>query len=97
MKTLIVIPTYNEKDNIENIIHKINDVLNGYNYAILIVDDSSPDGTYDIVQNLSKQYSNLFSIQRKGKLGLATAYIDGFKYGIQNGFKNFIEMDADFS
>ncbi|MBD5405882.1 polyprenol monophosphomannose synthase [bacterium] len=97
-KVCVVIPTYNEKGNIENIIAE--DLKINPNISILIVDDNSPDGTGEIVDNLikSKTYGDkLHIIHRKGKLGLGTAYIEGFKWGLQNGFDIFISQDADFS
>ncbi|MBE7708434.1 MAG: polyprenol monophosphomannose synthase [Cyanobacteria bacterium SIG27] len=97
MKTLIVIPTYNEELNIKAIIEKINLILSRYDFSILVVDDNSKDDTANIVKNLQKQYENLYLLQRGGKYGLASAYIDGFKYGADLGYKAFIQMDADFS
>ena len=97
MKTLIVIPTFNEELNIESIINSIQDTLTNYNFSILIVDDNSKDSTAKIVKNLQEKYSNLYLLERGGKYGLASAYIDGFKYGADLGYKAFIQMDADFS
>ncbi len=97
MKTLIVIPTYNEELNIKAIIEKINLILSRYEFSILVVDDNSKDDTANIVKNLQKQYENLYLLQRGGKYGLASAYIDGFKYGADLGYKAFVQMDADFS
>ena len=97
MKTLIVIPTYNEELNIKSIIEKINLVLSDYSFSILIVDDNSKDDTANIVKELQKHYQNLYLLQRGGKYGLASAYIDGFKYGADLGYKAFVQMDADFS
>ncbi|HOK41107.1 MAG TPA: polyprenol monophosphomannose synthase [bacterium] len=94
-KILIVIPTYNEKENIEKLIRKIFEVNS--NYHILIVDDNSPDGTSEIVKKLQTEFTNLHLITRSGKLGLGTAYIAGLKYGYQNGFTAIGTMDADFS
>ena len=95
MKTLVIIPTYNEKDNISELIDKIlNKNIN--NLEILIVDDNSSDGSKDILENLFLQ-NKIHLLKRKSKLGLASAYIDGFKYGIENNFDAFIQMDADFS
>lgn len=95
-KKLVIIPTYNEKENIEAIIRKVIS-LEG-EFDILIVDDSSPDGTAEIIKRLQTEFeSRLQMIERKGKLGLATAYICGFNYGIQNGYDYLFEMDADFS
>jgi len=96
MQAIVVIPTYNEKENIEAIIHKVMGlpVL----FHLLIVDDSSPDGTADIVKSLQIQYpERLFIESRKGKLGLGTAYIHGFNYSIKKGYDLICEMDADFS
>mgnify|MGYP001248790203 FL=1 len=96
MSKLIIIPTYNEKENIENIILKIFDLEESFN--ILIIDDGSPDGTAKIVKELQKKYSkSLFLKERSGKLGLGTAYIHGFKWALENNFEYIFEMDADFS
>ncbi|MEZ4918797.1 MAG: polyprenol monophosphomannose synthase [Saprospiraceae bacterium] len=93
---LVIIPTYNEKENIEAIIASVYALEQGYH--ILIVDDGSPDGTGDIVRNLQKTHTQeLHLLERAGKLGLGTAYIAGFKWGIKNGYDYFFEMDADFS
>ncbi|MBQ8848509.1 MAG: polyprenol monophosphomannose synthase [Candidatus Gastranaerophilales bacterium] len=94
MNTLVIIPTYNEAENIDKIIPEI---FKYANVSILVVDDNSSDGTSEIVQNLQSQFNNLFLLNRKAKLGLASAYIDGFKYGIEKGFDSFVQMDADFS
>ena len=96
MSKLIIIPTYNEKENIENIILKIFDLEGSFN--ILIIDDGSPDGTAKIVKELQKKYSkSLFLKERSGKLGLGTAYIHGFKWALENNYEYIFEMDADFS
>ena len=96
MSKLIIIPTYNEKENIENIILEIFDLEESFN--ILIIDDGSPDGTAKIVKELQKKYSkSLFLIERSGKLGLGTAYIHGFKWALENNYEYIFEMDADFS
>ena len=97
MKTLIVIPTFNEELNIESIINSINDTLKGKDFAILVVDDNSKDATAKIVKSMQNNDNNLYLLERGGKYGLASAYIDGFKYGADLGFKAFIQMDADFS
>ncbi len=97
-KVCVVIPTYNEKGNIENIIKT--DLKVNPNIHILIVDDNSPDGTGKIVDKLIKDNvfdGKLHIMHRKGKLGLGTAYIEGFKWAISNGFDIFISQDADFS
>ncbi len=96
MKKLVIIPTYNEKENIEKIIRKVFS-LSG-NFHLLIVDDGSPDGTGNIVKTLQQSFTeNLHLLERKGKLGLGTAYIAGFKWAIANGYEYIFEMDADFS
>ena len=93
---LVIIPTYNEKENIEAIIAAVFDLQQ--HYHILIIDDGSPDGTAQIVKSLFTIYPNqLFLEERKGKLGLGTAYIYGFKWAIQKGYTYVFEMDCDFS
>lgn len=97
MEKLVIIPTYNEKENIENIIHHVFNM--GLNYHILVIDDNSPDNTAAIVQRLiDTQYPDvLFMLQRTGKLGLGTAYIAGFKWALEKNYAYIFEMDADFS
>ncbi|MFZ6023461.1 MAG: polyprenol monophosphomannose synthase [Bacteroidota bacterium] len=96
MKKLVIIPTYNEKDNIAAIIAAVFELHAGYH--VLVIDDGSPDGTADIVKLLMPQYpEQLFIEERKGKLGLGTAYIHGFKWGITRLYDYIFEMDADFS
>ena len=96
MDKLVVIPTYNEKENIENIIQKVFSLPG--NFHVLIVDDGSPDGTAAIVQGLQNKFPDrLFLAQRTGKLGLGTAYIHGFKWALEKGYQYIFEMDADFS
>ena len=96
MEKLVIIPTYNEKENIENIIGAVIDL--NQQYHILIIDDNSPDGTANIVRSLFSLYpGKLFLEQRMEKQGLGTAYILGFKWAIQNGYRFIFEMDADFS
>jgi dolichol-phosphate mannosyltransferase len=93
---LVIIPTYNEKENIEKIVRKVFSLPG--NFHLLIVDDGSPDGTADIVKNLQKTFSEqLHIMERKGKQGLGTAYIAGFKWALENGYEYIFEMDADFS
>ena len=95
-ENLVIIPTYNEKENIENIIHAV--FRQPYDFHILIVDDNSPDGTAAIVKNLQKEFpEKLFLLERGGKLGLGTAYIEGFKWALDRDYKYIFEMDADFS
>ena len=92
---LVIIPTYNERENIESI---IKDVLKqNIPVDVLVVDDNSPDGTGDIVRRLQEKDSRIHLIERSGKLGLGTAYIEGFKWAIENGYDFVFEMDADFS
>ena len=96
MSKLIIIPTYNEKENIEKIILKVFSL--DIDFDILIVDDGSPDGTAEIVKKIQKTYSkNLHIVERTGKLGLGTAYIYGFKWALKNNYDYIFEMDADFS
>lgn len=93
---LVIIPTYNEKENVENIIRAV--FSQPLSYHILIIDDGSPDGTAQIVKTLQAEFStSLFMIERKGKLGLGTAYITGFKWALEHGYEYIFEMDADFS
>lgn len=94
--SIVIIPTYNEKENIEAMIRKVFSLSKDFH--LLIVDDGSPDGTSGIVKSLQKEFSDkLFLEERSGKLGLGTAYIHGFKWGLQRQYQYFFEMDADFS
>lgn len=94
--SLIIIPTYNEKENIERMLRKIFSF--GKEYHVLVVDDNSPDGTADIVRGLMEEYSSkLFMETRAGKLGLGTAYIHGFKWALARDYQYIFELDADFS
>ncbi len=96
MEKLVIIPTYNEKENIEAIINTVFLLLQQYH--ILIIDDGSPDGTANIVRSLISIYpGQLFLEERKGKSGLGTAYIHGFRWALQRGYNFIFEMDADFS
>ena len=95
-QNLVIIPTYNEKENIEAIIQKVFSLEEAFD--VLIVDDGSPDGTGQLVKNLQNAYSErLFIEERAGKLGLGTAYIHGFKWALAKGYQYIYEMDADFS
>lgn len=95
-KKLVIIPTYNEKENIENIIRAVFGLND--NFHILIIEDGSPDGTAAIVKSLQNEFSDtLFMVERKGKLGLGTAYIAGFKWALEHNYDFVFEMDADFS
>jgi len=94
--SLVIIPTYNEKGNIEKIIRTVFSLEKEFN--ILIVEDNSPDGTADVVKSLIKEFPDrLFIEERKGKLGLGTAYIHGFKWALERDYEYIFEMDADFS
>jgi dolichol-phosphate mannosyltransferase len=92
---LVIIPTYNEKENIESIIDAVSSL--GVHFDIMVIDDNSPDGTGDIVRGLQEKYKNLKLIEREEKLGLGTAYIKGFKWALEQGYDIIYEMDADFS
>lgn len=96
MEKLVIIPTYNEKENIENIIRAVFTLHEGFH--VLVIDDGSPDGTAQIVKQLQPSFpGQLFIEERRGKLGLGTAYIHGFKWAIEKGYQFICEMDADFS
>ena len=95
-KKIVIIPTYNEKENIEEIIRKVFSLEGAYH--ILVIEDGSPDGTADIVRRLQAKFpERLFMVERSGKLGLGTAYITGFKWSLEHGYDYIFEMDADFS
>jgi len=103
-QSLVIIPTYNEKENIEDIIRKVFSLSIDHiqpqteDFDVLIIDDNSPDGTASIVENLQKEFPNrLFLEKRLGKLGLGTAYIHGFRYALKKHYQYVFEMDADFS
>lgn len=92
----MIIPTYNELANIESIIRFVFNM--NQDFHILVVDDNSPDGTANVVRSLQEEYKHiLFLEERKGKLGLGTAYIHGFRWALRNGYRFIFEMDADFS
>lgn len=94
--SLVIIPTYNEKENIEKIIKVVFSLKKDFD--LLIVEDNSPDGTASIVKKLMKEFPDrLFILERKGKLGLGTAYIAGFRWALEHGYEYITEMDADFS
>ena len=94
--SIVIIPTYNERENIENIIRAVFRLEKVFH--VLIIEDNSPDGTAEIVKKLQKEFpERLFMIERKGKLGLGTAYITGFKWAIEKKYDYVFEMDADFS
>ena len=94
--SIVIIPTYNEKENIENIIRAVFGLEKTFH--ILVIEDGSPDGTAAIVKTLQQEFpERLFMVERTGKLGLGTAYICGFKWAIEHGYDYVFEMDADFS
>lgn len=90
---LVIVPTYNEVKNIEKFLKE----LLQFDVSVLVVDDNSPDGTSDVVSKMSEIYENIYLKNRSGKLGLGSAYRDGFKWGLEKNFNYLIEMDADFS
>lgn len=98
-RALVITPTYNEIENIEAIVDAV--LSQSTPFHMLIVDDNSPDGTGEVVKRLQGKYNaqekRLHLLERKGKLGLGTAYIEGFRYGLKEGYDYFLEMDADFS
>src|SRR6056297_1478813 len=95
-KNVVIIPTYNEQGNIENIIRKVFSLT--VPFHILIIDDNSPDGTGKIVKSLQQEFpSELNLIERSGKLGLGTAYLTGFEWALSQKYDYIYEMDADFS
>ncbi len=94
--SIVIIPTYNERENIEKIIRAVFELEKTFH--ILIIEDGSPDGTASIVKKLQEEYpERLFMVERKGKLGLGTAYIAGFKWALTRHYEYIFEMDADFS
>ena len=96
MEKIVIIPTYNEKENIAQILAAVFSLKQGYH--VLVIDDGSPDGTAAIVKDLFAHYpGKLFLEERRGKLGLGTAYIHGFRWAIERGYEYIFEMDADFS
>ena len=95
-RKLVIIPTYNELENISDMVHTVMN-LEG-NFELLIIDDGSPDGTGAIVKSLQPNFQDrLYLMERKGKLGLGTAYIAGFKWALERGYDFVFEMDCDFS
>jgi len=95
MKTLVIVPTYNEIENIERIIETV--LAKAEDIEILVLDDNSPDGTALRVKFMQSSEPRLHLIERPGKMGLGSAYVTGFKYALQNGYEYIMEMDADFS
>lgn len=95
MKAMVVIPTYNERDNIERLVREI--LAQADDISVLIVDDNSPDGTGAVVDGMAERDPRIHVIHRAGKMGLGSAYREGFKYALQRGAEYVVEMDADFS
>src|SRR3982750_1916968 len=96
MRSLIVIPTYNEIENLEPLLQAVL-AKTAENVGILVVDDGSPDGTGQLADAIAKQNPRVHVLHRPKKMGLGTAYVNGFKWGMERGYDTFIEMDADFS
>lgn len=94
-KAIIVVPTYNEYENVERLVGEIHRFQPQVN--ILFVDDNSPDGTSDLIKKIQQEKSNIYLLERQGKMGLGSAYIAGFKFALEKGFEYIFEMDADFS
>jgi dolichol-phosphate mannosyltransferase len=95
MSNIVIIPTYRERENIEEMISSVSSL--SLKFDILIIDDNSPDGTAGIVKGLQQSYKNLNIIERPGKMGLGTAYLTGFDWALEKGYDFIFEMDADFS
>ena len=95
MERLIIIPTYNERDNIERLLERV--LALPYGFEVLVVDDGSPDGTGEVVDQWAQREPRVHLLRRPGKLGLGSAYRDGFRFALANGAKLIFEMDADFS
>lgn len=95
MSNIVIIPTYRERENIEAIIRAVFSLP--VKFDILVIDDNSPDGTADLVKELQKSFNGLHLLQRPGKLGLGTAYIEGFSFALEHNYQYVFEMDADFS
>ena len=93
--SIVIIPTYNERENIENIIRAVFALEHGFH--ILVIEDGSPDGTAEIVRRLQREEfaDRLFMVERRGKLGLGTAYIAGFRWALEHDYEYIFEMDAD--
>lgn len=94
-ETIILLPTYNERDNIQRMLSSITQVSSDLN--VLVIDDNSPDRTADLVEEFMQENKNVHLLKREGKLGLGTAYIEGFRYALKNGFNYVFTMDSDFS
>jgi dolichol-phosphate mannosyltransferase len=95
MPTLIVIPTYNERDNIERLASQV--IALNPEFHVLVIDDNSPDGTDEVVRRFADRHGHVHLLSRPAKMGLGTAYCAGFAYALQHGFEHIVTMDADFS
>lgn len=95
-KAIVIIPTFNESENIKRLIPDLIKKTNS-EVDLLIVDDNSPDGTSDIVREFQKEHPNIFLMTRPGKSGLGTAYVEGFQFALKNGYDYILQMDADYS
>src|SRR5437763_1409223 len=95
METLVIVPTYNERENIDTLLGKL--MALPYGLQVLVVDDHSPDGTADVVRSWTAREPRVHLLERPGKLGLGSAYRDGFRYALERGAEYIFEMDADFS
>jgi len=95
VRVLVIIPTYNERDNVRELIPIV--LSKGENIDVLVVDDNSPDGTHEEVRKLMNENKRVKLLVRPKKKGLGTAYVEGFRYALQNGYEHIVEMDADFS
>ena len=94
-ESLVIVPTYNEKDNIQTVVERVNAL--GIDIDVLVVDDNSPDGTAEIVKELQTKYENLHLMERVSKLGLGSAYVAGFRWALKRDYEYILEMDADLS
>src|SRR5450432_957744 len=95
MRTLVVLPTYNESENIETVLRRVREVVPGAD--ILVVDDGSPDGTADIAEKLGAELGQVDVLRRAAKSGLGSAYRAGFRFGLDRDYDAFVEMDSDLS
>jgi len=95
VESVVIIPTYNEKENIKTVIEKLGSL--NVDLDILIIDDNSPDGTGAIIKEMQKSHKKIFLIERPGKMGLGTAYVKGFRWALEKGYQYILEMDADLS
>jgi dolichol-phosphate mannosyltransferase len=95
-RALVVVPTYNERENIEEVVRRLF-AAKPTGVDLLVIDDGSPDGTAELVKKLGEDFDSIHLVEHRGKLGLGTAYVAGFKWGLQRGYDSVVEMDADLS